>query len=92
MIEDCTALGDLREAVQKYVHTLRERPTLVDVAILTWEEVSFAEDGTPQRQISYCIPTDNFSLTSALGLLEASREYVRRDILGTLSTDEEGDE
>ena len=53
-----------------------------------WEQVSYDEDGDVGRAIRYAVPTDNFSLSSGLGLLEASREYVRRDILGERGNDE----
>ena len=82
--EEPTPLEVLSQAVQAFVNTQVDRPTIVDSALLLWEEVSYDDDGDGdvQRSMNYANTTDNFSLSSALGLLEASREHVRRDILG----------
>jgi hypothetical protein len=75
-------LDKLKAAVQEFACSVAGEAVLVDVAVLVWEQVGFDEDGTTTRRIQYTVPTDNFSLSSGLGLLEASREYIRRDILG----------
>jgi hypothetical protein len=72
----------LGAAVQAFVAQQTEG-ALVSQALVVWEAVSFADDGEPERQISYACPTDNFSLSGGLGLLEAGRHYIRRDILGS---------
>lgn len=82
-------LDDLQAAVQAFVNKQVETPTLVDNALVVWEEVSYDEDGITQRRIRYCVPTDNFSLSGTLGLLEAASEYVRRDILGERGADDD---
>lgn len=84
-----TPLEALNVAVAAFVNSEADRPTLVDVALVIWEEVSYDDDGDPQRAISYAVPTDNFSLSSGLGLIEAAGEYVRRDILGARGGDDE---
>lgn len=77
---------ELAAAVQRFVaETGAEtggESVLVSQALVIWEAVSFGEDGEPQRQISYTCPTDNFSPSGALGLLESGRFYIRRDVLG----------
>lgn len=72
---------ELAAAVQRFVAT-REEGALVSQALVLWEAVSFDEDGITQRSVSYCVPTDNFSLTGGLGLLDAAQVYIRRDIFG----------
>ncbi len=78
----------LNAAVTAFANANSDRPVLVDVALVVWEQVSYDEDGDVGRCIRYAVPTDNFSLSGGLGLLEASREYVRRDILGERGDDE----
>lgn len=82
-------LDTLGAAVQTFANARADQPVLVDSALVVWEQVGYAEDGEPQRQILYAVPTDNFSLSASLGLLEASREYVRRDILGERGDDDD---
>lgn len=77
----------LGAAVQAFV-AQRSDGALVSQALVVWEAVSFDESGEAQRQISYTCPTDNFSLSGGLGLLEAGRFYIRRDILGESGDDE----
>jgi hypothetical protein len=48
--------------------------------------VSFDGDEV-QRSISYTMPTDNCSMSSALGLIEAGKHYIRRDILGPTTSE-----
>lgn len=87
--DDQQTLDRLNAAVAEFANaTSNLGPVLVDVALVVWEQVSYDEDGDVQRNIQYAIPADNFSLSSGLGLLEASREYVRRDILGTRGDEE----
>lgn len=82
MSDEQTPLDRLNAAVAEFANETAGKPVLVDVALLVWEQVSYDEDGDVGRAIRYAVPTDNFSLSGGLGLLEASREYVRRDILG----------
>jgi hypothetical protein len=79
-------LDRLRLALQEYLNTTSDQPILLDNALIVWEQIKLDGDDT-LRQIQYVIPTDNFSLSGTLGLLEASATYIRRDILG--SRDEE---
>lgn len=55
---------------------------MVTQALLVFETVCFDPDGEAARAISYAVPTDNFSLSGALGLIDVARFYVRKDILG----------
>jgi hypothetical protein len=71
----------VREAIQNLINVIEDEPHLLDSAVVIWEAVSFDDDEV-QRCISYTVPTDNFSMSSALGLIEAGKHYVRRDILG----------
>jgi hypothetical protein len=72
----------VREAIQNLINAVEDEPALLDSAVVIWEAVSFDGDEV-QRSISYTVPTDNFSMSSALGLIEAGKHYIRRDILRT---------
>jgi hypothetical protein len=85
---DRTPLEVLNAAVTAFANELADQPVLVDVAVVLWEQVSYDEDGDVGRRIRYAVPTDNFSLSSGLGLIEAGGEYVRRDILGARREDD----
>ena len=82
MTDETQPIERLNAAVAEFANATAGKPVLVDVALVVWEQVTYDEDGDIGRCIKYAVPTDNFSLSSGLGLLEASREYVRRDILG----------
>lgn len=78
----------LAEAVQAFANEVAEAPELVDNAIVVWESVSYNEDGDVQRCIRYAVPTENFTMSGTLGLLEAGAFYVRRDMLRGYEDDE----
>lgn len=79
----------LLAAIQELANELADEPELIDQAIVVWESVSFADDGETQRCIRYTVPTDNFSLSGAIGLLEAGKHYVKRDAIGYFAQDDE---
>ena len=81
MTELAPEVQALADAVQRFVAS-SEGGALVSQALVLWESVSFDEDGEAQRSVSYCVPTDNFSLTGGLGLLDAAQVFIRRDIFG----------
>lgn len=83
------ALDKLNTAVSEFAAIRAGEPTLVDLAVVIWESVTLDDDGTAQRCIRYAVPTDNFSLSGTLGLLEAGKHYIRRDMF---SLDDEDDE
>lgn len=85
-----TPLEKLDAAVQEFVNSQVDQPTLVANAVVVWEQVRYDEDGDAERCISYAVPTVNFTLSGTLGLLEGVREYVRRDILGARPADSNG--
>lgn len=75
-------LDAVRDSIQGLVNAIEDEPHLLDSAVVIWEAVSYSDDGEPQRCIRYAVPTDNFSMSAALGLLEAGKHYIRRDALG----------
>lgn len=79
--DEPTPLDLLAAAVQAFVNTQVDSPTLVDNALVAWEEVSYDADGGTMRRMRYAVPTDNFSMSGTLGLLEAAGTYIRRDLL-----------
>jgi hypothetical protein len=40
------------------------------------------DEGRTFRGVKYCVPTDNWSLSGTLGLVQAADEFIRRDLLG----------
>ena len=78
---DTDPLETLNEAIATFVNATTEQAVLVNQAVVIWETVRFDEDGDAERAISYANTTDNFSLSGCLGMLEAGREFIRRDIL-----------
>lgn len=74
-------LDALRQAVQDFANTRADQPAVVDNALVIWEQVSYDGDGTVMRCIRYAVPTDNFTVSGTLGLLQAAGVYVRRDVL-----------
>lgn len=86
MAEPVTALSD---AVQSFASAMADGDdVLVSQALLLYEIVGFNSDGSTWRRVAYSCPTDNFSLTGALGLVEAARYFVRRDVLDPEPDDE----
>jgi len=82
MTEQRPELTALREAIQALANAVEDEPHLLDNAVVIWEAVSFDDDGDPQRCIRYAVPTDNFTISGTLGLIEAGKFYLRRDGLG----------
>jgi hypothetical protein len=72
----------VREAIQNLVNAIEDEPHLLDSAVVIWESVTYSDDGETMRRISYAVPTDNFSASAALGLVEAGKHYIRLDVLG----------
>lgn len=90
MTDETPPIERLNAAVTEFANATSEGPVLVDVALVIWEQVTYDEDGDVTRRIQYAVPTDNFSLSGGLGLIEVASEYVRRDILG--DRNHEGDD
>lgn len=72
----------VRDSIQALINAIEDEPSLLDSAVVVFEAVSFGDDGETERRISYTVPTDNFSISATLGLLEAGKFYIRRDTLG----------
>lgn len=82
-------LDDLCDAVQAFANTLTDQGELIDNAVVIWESVSFDEDGETRRCIRYAVPTPNFTMSGTLGLLEAGKHYIRRDVLSIRGSDDD---
>lgn len=82
-------LDDLANAVQAFANHVSDDPELVDSAVVIWESVSFNEDGDAQRCIRYAVPTPNFSMSGTLGLIEAGKFYIKRDVLSIHESDDD---
>ncbi len=82
-------LDTLAEALQVFANHITDTPELIDNALILWESVSFDDDGDTQRCIRYAVPTPNFTMSGTLGLLEAGKYYLKRDILNADQDDDE---
>lgn len=72
----------IAEAIQRLANTDEQYGNaVVTQALVIYEAAGFHDDGEPWRRVAYSIPTDNFSVTGGLGLIEAARFYIRRDAL-----------
>jgi len=81
--ETPTPLDTLKAAINQYANTISTHgPVLVDISLVIWEEVLYDEDGDVARSINYATPSDTFSLSSALGLIEAARTLAHNEMLG----------
>ena len=80
MSDELTPLEALAAAIQGLANDVADGPELVDNAVVVWESVSFDEDGLTQRCIRYAVPSENFTMSGTLGLLEAGKFYIRRDV------------
>ncbi len=74
-------LRSVADAVQAYVAN-DEPGALLMQALIVYETTTVDEDGTMTRRVSYTVPSENFSLSGAIGLAEAARVILRRDCLG----------
>ncbi len=73
-------LEALRTAVTEFAGSQAQGSVLVDVALVEWEQVVLRRGRRRGASDPVRRATDNFSLSSGLGLIEAAGEYVRRDI------------
>lgn len=82
MSEQIPELTALADAVQALINVTSDEPLLLSQAVVIYEAATFDDAGNAAQVIRYACPTDNFSPSGALGLLDAGRYYLRRDILG----------
>lgn len=77
------ALEALNRAVQDFSNAISSDPSqagVVTQAIVVWEEMSINEEGNTKRGVYYAVPTDNFSMSGAVGLLRIATIKVEDDI------------
>ncbi len=76
-----TPLEKLDAAVAEFAQSQCEHPMHVVNAVVMWEQVRFDDEMRDMRAMRYaCVGSDTIS--GALGLVEGTREYLRRDVLG----------
>jgi hypothetical protein len=82
-VPDFTPVEKLKNAIQDFAVQQSDIPVLIDTAVVVFEMVAFdpADEGKPMRKIQYAVPTDNFSMSSALGLLAIGITLLERDVL-----------
>lgn len=75
-------LENLNAAIQALANAVAEfadEPApLVSQAVVVWEQVT-EEDGI-KREVRYAVPTDNFSMSGAVGLLRIAEQQVLGDV------------
>lgn len=86
------AVERLKDAIQNYAVVRGERNCIVTEAVVVYEEMLMDDEGTAMRAINWTIPTDNFSLAGAVGLLDMGAEYIKRDLIPVRTKNEEDDQ
>lgn len=82
MIDEGSPIAELRDAVQKFAMAQAGKSVIVDVAVVLYEIIEMDESGRVGRSVKYAIPTDNFSLSTGMGLLAIGRHYMSADLFG----------
>lgn len=80
---DLTPLERLHEAILAFVLETNDFPegttTVIPTAVIAWEEMCFGEDGQANR-FQYATTGDSFVMSSGIGLIEMTRENMKRDV------------
>ena len=75
-------LLELEAAVEKFVATTVDHPSLVTGAILVWETACFHEGhAQPAREIDYANVSSSTSAAGCIGLAVAGAKMLQRDLL-----------
>lgn len=85
------AVERLKDAIQNYATIRGNRNCVVTEAVVVYEEMVFDDDGEAMRAVNWSIPTDNFSLAGAIGLLDLGAEYIKRDLIPQKVMRDDGD-
>lgn len=80
-MSDPTPLEKLEAAVQEFAVSIADDAVHVVSSVVMWEQVRFEDDGREMRALRYTVP-GSMTLAGSLGLIDATSEYLRRDILG----------
>lgn len=81
MSDEQTPLTELAAAVQRFIATTEDEAALVVAAVLVVELATYGDNGEQLRRITYSTPSDLYSLSGTLGLLDAGLHIVRQDTL-----------
>jgi len=81
--EVTAALENLKEAVQRYANATNaeEVPVFVAESVVVYETMRMNPDGSDARAIWWTIPSDHWSLSTAVGLLDMGIEYIKADLV-----------
>lgn len=66
--------------LQEWINEGEDRPVLVDVAVVVWEQMSYDDDGEVIRKVNYSTLTLNAGLASTAGLLDIGRGVLEQDL------------
>lgn len=78
-------LDALHSSIQTFSNALADDENdvgMVTQALIVWEETSFSEDGTPQRQTLYAATGDQATPNGSLGLALHLLGTLKNDIIG----------
>lgn len=78
------AVENLKEAIQQYANANNAHPDIpvfVAESVVVFETMRMNPDGSDGRSISWTIPSDHWSLATAVGLLEMGQEYIKADLV-----------
>ena len=75
------ALRTLTDAVQAFANEDEDSASIVLGAVLVYEVTRFEDDGDQTYRITYTIPSEQTSMSAAIGLLDAGLHMVRRDAI-----------
>lgn len=89
--EVTAAVENLKEAIQRYANATNashEVPVFVAESVVVYETMRMNPDGSDGRAIQWTIPSDHWSLATAVGLLEMGQAYIKADLVKVRVEDE----
>lgn len=81
--EVIAATDNLRDAIQRYANANNylDNPVMVAESVVVYETMRLNPDGSDGRAIWWTIPSDHWSLATAVGLLEMGKEYIQAELV-----------
>jgi hypothetical protein len=78
------AVENLKQAVQQYANAVNSTPDIpvfVAESVVVYETMRMNPDGSDGRSIQWTIPSDHWSLATAVGLLDMGMGYIKADLI-----------
>lgn len=70
----------MTKLLQEWINEGEDRPLLVDVAVVVWEQMTYDDEGEVIRKVNYSTLTLNAGLASTAGLLDIGRGVLEQDL------------